>query len=252
MPRLCSRSTRSRRSRAGSQVSSTAARSGLLRERTGRGHERRRRRPRLLREGVERLGPHVGDQLELRLQLVQRAQQVARVDLRAAHLAGDEVEQVDAEPLQPAGVSVRRRSPPACAGSARPRAPGIALGAARPPPSRRRAACSSWSSRATSWARILDLVREPRDREREVEQQREHEREADHEQRVRGRRDPDPARQLLEQPGPRREHEQHDGAQQPQQRVALHQPPAPDQLEHEQQEHAVTTIAMPWMRLSMS
>src|SRR5215204_4988175 len=77
----------------------------------------------------------------------------------------------------------------------------------------------------------LALVGEARDRQREVQQQRENEPEGDQEERVGRIRNADNARHVLQQPPPDREPEQDERAEQPQQRVALEQAAAPDQLE---------------------
>src|SRR5918996_2947823 len=82
----------------------------------------------------------------------------------------------------------------------------------------------------------LRLVAEPRDRKREMQQEDEDEAEGDEEESVRGIRDPDRARELLEEALPYRQPEQHESAEQPQQRVALEEGLAPHEFEHDQQQ----------------
>ena len=61
-------------------------------------------------------------------------------------------------------------------------------------------------------------------------------RDGDEEQRVRRGEDAHRVGELLERVLPDREPEDHHRAEQPQQRVALHQPPAAHQLEHDDQQ----------------
>ena len=105
--------------------------------------------------------------------------------------------------------------------------------AVRPPP--RAASRSSASSRATSWARIFVSSDSRRGGDREVQQEHERDAERGQEQRVRGEVDPDEVRRRAEEVVPDREHEQHHGDDHPQQRVALRQPAAADQLQDHQQ-----------------
>src|SRR5262245_14695142 len=69
-----------------------------------------------------------------------------------------------------------------------------------------------------------------------MEQEQQDEGERDEEERVRGRDDPEVARQHGQRVLPDRQDEDHDRAPEPQQRVALHQRAAPDELEHEEQQ----------------
>ena len=81
------------------------------------------------------------------------------------------------------------------------------------------------------------LVRKPRDHRRVVQEDDEDEERTDRsEDRRRIGLHSEPARDRVQPVAPEREREQHDACQQPQQRVALAQPPRADQLEHDDEQ----------------
>ena len=82
----------------------------------------------------------------------------------------------------------------------------------------------------------LRLVGQPGDRDREVEEQQKDEREGDEEERGGRVLDSYEPSCILQQPAEAGQDEQHDAAEQPQERVPLHEPPAPHELQHDQQQ----------------